>query len=532
MSSHEKHKNLIAESGLFSGLHPTMGLASKAMVAAFVVFTIINVDFASDVYSDIKAWIQTTLNWYYITVVCVVLFFAIWVTFSRFGRIRLGSDDERPEFSRFAWFSMLFSAGIGVGLLFWSIAEPIYHFQGNPFLDMEGGAAQSAEAAQIAMRITYFHWGLHGWAIYVIVGLVLAYFSFRRKLPLTMRSALYPIIGDKIYGPIGHAVDLLAIFGTIFGVATSLGLGVSQMNSGLNYLFGMEVSITNQILLVAIISAIATLSAVTGVGRGIKILSEVNIWLSVVLLAFFLFVGPTIFILGFYVTSIGDYLWNLIPMGFWTDPSPKGQWQGSWTIFYWGWWLAWAPFVGMFIARISRGRTIREFMIGVLFVPTSIGFLWLCIFGGTAMHMELYGDGGVINAVNQDLTFALFRTIELLNVEWATWIIAALSTFLIITWFVTSSDSGTLVICTMLSMGDEDPPQRFRVIWGLGEGLVAAVLLLAGGLKALQTASIAAALPFSVILLLMCIGLVKGLLQEEEENQQATAAVPEPQAGD
>lgn len=520
---------MLAKKGLFHGVHPGMGIASKAMVLVFVLFTIMNVDFANSIYSDIKTWIQTTLNWYYVTVVSLVLFFSIWVAFSRFGNLRLGKDDEKPEFGFFTWFSMLFSCAIGTGILFWSIAEPIFHFQGNPFIKMAGIEAGTAEAAQMAMRITLFHWGLHGWAIYIIVGLILAYFAYRRGLPLTVRSALYPILGDRIYGPIGHAVDLLAIFSTLFGTATTLGLGVSQMNAGLNYLFDLEISTTSQVILIAVISVVGTLSAVSGVEKGIKFLSIWNIRISAILILFFLFAGPTVFLLGLFATSVGDYMWNLIPMGFWTDPNPESQWQGWWTIFYWGWWLSWGPLVGMFIARISRGRTIRQFLLSALIIPPLGGFLWLVIFGGTALHIELYGAGGIVDAVNADMTLALYQTIEALGVEALTWPMAALATFMIITWFVTSADSGTLVICTILSVGNSNPPQRFRIIWGLGLGAVAAVLLMAGGLKALQTASIAAALPFSVVLLFMCAALVKGL-NDEANGVVYNTTPPQPNA--
>ncbi|WP_221796314.1 BCCT family transporter [Oceanobacter mangrovi] len=509
-------QNMLVSSGMFAGMHKGMSIAAKAMILAFVLFTVLNVDLASSVYSDIKSWIQTTLNWYYVTVVSVVLFFSIWVAFSRYGNIRLGADDERPEFSFFTWFSMLFSCAIGVGILFWSIAEPIYHLQGNPFIEMAGIAAGTPEAAQVALRITLFHWGLHGWAIYIIVGLMIGYFSCRRGLPMTIRSALYPILGDKIYGPVGHAVDLLAIFSTLFGTATALGLGVSQMNAGLNYLFGIEVSKTTQVILIAVISIIATLSTMSGLQRGIRLLSVWNIRLSLILIGFFVIAGPTVYLLGLVPTSIGDYLWNVIPMGFWTDPDPKGQWQGWWTIFYWGWWLSWGPLVGIFIARISRGRTIREFLLSALIIPPLGGFLWIIAFGGTAMHIELYGAGGIVDAVNNNMTMALYHTIEAIGVDSLTWPMAALATLMIVTWFVTSADSGTLVIATILSMGAKEPPMSLRIIWGLLLGAVAAVLLLAGGLKALQSATIAAALPFSAVLLVMCVALVKGFRDERE----------------
>ena len=527
----------VAQSGFFTGLHSGMGIAAKVMVVAFVVFTALNVELANGLYSAIRGWIETTLNWYYITVVTVMLFVCLYLMFSRFGSIRLGDDDSRPEFSNFSWFAMLFSAGVGIGLLFFSIAEPIFYFDNtapwgypnNPFADRAGVTEMDAQRAVLAMRVTYFHWGFHGWAVYVMIGLCLAYFGFRKQLPLTLRSALYPVIGDRIYGPIGHAVDLLAVFGTVFGVATSLGLGVSQMATGLNVLTGVDPGTTTQVVLIVIISIVATASAVSGVGNGIRIISEWNIWLSIVLVAFFLFGGPTQWLMGLFVTTLGDYLWNFIPMGFQTfNEKGPAAWQGGWTIFYWGWWISWAPFVGMFIARISRGRTIREFMIGVMFVPTTIAFFWLCIFGGNAIYMELNAAGGVGGAGvadlvrNWDLPAALYGTIERMTaINWLNMAMAALATFLLATWFITSSDSGTLVITTMLSMGDDDPPKKFRIVWGLGEGFVAAVLLIAGGLKALQTAAIAAALPVSVIMLLMTWGILKSLRED-------SSAVPAP----
>ncbi len=532
----KNREDLIAGTGLMQGLHSGMGLAAKGMVVAFVVFTVLNVEFANGIYTAIRGWIEASLSWYYIIVVMGLVLFCLIMMFSRFGSIRLGDDDSRPEFSNFSWFAMLFSAGVGIGILFFGVAEPVFYFDNsgafgypnNPHADVAGATSMDLTRAVHAMRVTYFHWGFHGWAIYVVVGLCLAYFGFRKKLPFTMRSALHPIIGDRIYGPIGHGVDLLAVFGTIFGVATSLGLGVNQMATGLNVLFGVDPGIWTQIILIVVISLVATVSAVSGVGNGIRIISEWNIWLSLVLLAFFLFGGPFKWLMGFFVTSLGDYIWNVIPMGFWTAGTDKEiAWQGGWTIFYWGWWISWAPFVGLFIARISRGRTIREFMVGVMFVPTTIAFFWLCMFGGNAMYMELnaaggVGTAGIVELVKAwNLPAALYGTIERLT-DFSTlrWVMSALATLLLATWFITSSDSGTLVITTMLSMGDDNPPQRFRIVWGLGEGFVAAVLLLAGGLTALQTASIAAALPISVILIFMAWGLLKSL----SEDSSAVAA--------
>ncbi len=538
---------MIAKTGMFTGLHPGMGLAAKIMVAVFVIFTVMNVDFANSVYSTLRGWVESGLSWYYISAVTVLFGVCLILMFSKWGSLRLGDDDSRPEFSNFSWFAMLFSAGVGIGILFFGVAEPVFYFDNsgafgypnNPHADMQGHGEMSILRAVDAMRVTFFHWGFHGWAVYVIVGLCLAYFGFRKKLPLTLRSSLYPLIGNRIYGPIGHTVDLLAVFGTVFGVATSLGLGVSQMATGLNVLFGISDGITTKLILILVISIIATLSAVSGVGNGIRIISEWNIWLSIVLLAIFVAVGPFTWLMSFFVTSFGDYLWNVIPMGFWTaNEGPEVAWQGGWTIFYWGWWISWAPFVGMFIARISRGRTIREFMVGVMFVPTTIAFFWICMFGGNAIWQELNSAGGpaseggamVIETVRGwDLPGALYTTIGNLgttswmgDIGWISWPASALATLLLASWFITSSDSGTLVITTMLSMGDDNPPRVFRIIWGMGEGFVAGVLLLAGGLGALQTASIAAGFPISILLILMAWGLVKSLMDDP-----SAAAPPE-----
>ena len=517
-----KKRLVVAKTGLWTGLHPGMALASKGMVLAFVVFTAMFVEPAGDLFDTVKRWIEATLSWYYILAVCGMLFVCFYLMLGRHGNIRLGDDDSRPEYSTFSWLAMLFSAGVGIGILFFSIAEPLTYFDRNPHADHLGAVELDERRAVHAVRVTYFHWGLHGWAIYIVVGLCLAYFGFRKKLPFTLRSALYPVIGDKIYGPVGHAVDLLAVFGAVFGVATSLGLGVQQMAAGLHTLFGLDPGKPTQILLIVIISGVATLSAVSGIGRGIRVISVWNIYLSMVLLAFFLLFGPFEWLMSFFATTLGEYLANIVPMGFWTaGQAEDADWQGAWTVFYWGWWISWAPFVGMFIARISRGRTIREFIVGVMFVPTTMAFFWICMFGGNALHLELNAPGGVGTAGilelvrAEQLESALYGTIErMTDLSWLVWAMCFLATFLLATWFITSSDSGTLVIATMLSLGDDHPPLRFRVVWGSAEGLVAAVLLLAGGLEALRAASVAAALPVSVVLLLMTFGVVKSLAED------------------
>ena len=509
----QKIPNMIQTQGLLAGVNPVMAIGSAILVAMFVLFTVLDPVYADLIYSTAKGFIATNLAWYYVLLASFFFFLAVYTAFSRYGSIRLGRDDERPEYNFFSWFSMLFGAGIGIGILFWSIAEPISHLQSNPFISE--GQALTAEAAQVAMRVSIFHWGLHGWGIFAIAGLSLAYFSYRKGMPLSVRSGLYPIFGERIFGPIGHAADLLAVFGTVFGIATSLGLGAQQMNAGLNYLFGLEITTINQVILITFISVLATFSALTGVNKGIKFLSELNMYLTVIILLFFLAFGATAYLLGAFVTNLGDYLTNVVSLGLWVDPDPKGQWQGWWTIFYWGWWIAWAPFVGIFIARISRGRTIKEFVLGVLLAPTLLVTFWISIFGNTAMFIELFGAGGITEAVNKDMTMALFTTLELMELgPILTLIGASICVLMLVTYFVTSADSATLVICTLVSMGNKSPPARFRVFWGLSIGAVAGVLLLAGGLKALQTASIVAALPYSVVLILTTWALFKALREE------------------
>ena len=495
-----------------------MTVLAPLMIIAFLLFSLLRPDYASDLFNRMGDFITSQLSWYYISVMNFYLLFIVGLALSKFGKIRLGGDHEKPEFSNFSWLSMLFGAGIGIGILFWSIAEPLTHFQNNPF--MGEARALSPEAAQIAMRLTIFHWGLHGWALYGSVALILAYFAYRKGLPLTISASLYPILGDRIYGPIGKAADLLAVLGTVFGVATSLGLGAQQMNAGLATLTGIEINTGTQILLIIGISIIATLSALTGVNRGIRILSELNMQLTGVILALFLVFGPTLYLLSSFAGNIVDYIVNLPRLSIWVNNDPSDQWQGWWTIFYWGWWIAWSPFCGIFIARISRGRTIREFVLGVLLTPTLLTTFWITVFGNTAFHIELFGDGGIVSAVNTETTSALFTTINLMAMGKIMAVItASICTLMLITYFVTSADSATLVICTLVTGGNQNPSPLTRIFWGSSIGAVAAVLLFSGGLSALQTASIVTALPFSVILLLATYGLCKSLYQEESDAE-------------
>ncbi|MGF1767824.1 BCCT family transporter [Enterovibrio makurazakiensis] len=520
----------LAPSGPFKGMHKGMTISSSLMVLVFVFFTGVNTEFAGEIFGSVRSWIEVTFGWYYMVTIVFLIAVCVFIVFSRFGSVRLGDDDSRPDFTNFAWFSMLFSAGIGIGILFFGVAEPIFYldnsgafgYPNNPYADMAGAEAIGYDRAVDALRVTFFHWGFHGWAVYVIVGMSLAYFAYRKKLPLALRSALYPFIGDRIYGPIGHMVDIFGVLGCVFGVATSLGLGVSQMSVGLERLFGIDPGISTQLTLIALITIISILSALSGVGRGIRIISQWNIIVSIIVVALFLFGGPTGWVLGAFGSAVGDYLANFIQMGLWF-PEEEGpaNWQNGWTVFYWGWWLAWAPFVGLFIARISRGRTLREFVIGVLLVPTTIIFVWLGIFGGTALYQELtassgVGTAGIIDLVNAwNLPEALFANADGIFGNGALgWIVSAMMVFLLMSWFVTSSDSGIVVLTTILSLGNEDPPKTFRVFWGVVVGLVAAALLVAGGLSALQTANIAAALPLSLVIILMTLGVLKSLFND------------------
>jgi len=486
---------------------------SSGVIAVFLLFSIVMPEKAAYSYSLAKQFISQNLGWYYVGLLSSIFIFLIYLALGPYGNIRLGKDDEGPEFSYFAWFSMLFGAGIGIGILFWSIAEPISHFKDNPFLSPEQGLTQ--EAAQTAMRLTLFHWGFHGWALYAMVGMALAYFSYRRGFPLSIRFGLHSIFGDRIYGFTGHLVDLLAIVGTVFGVATSLGLGAQQMNAGFNYLFDLEITVNHQILIIFVISVIATLSVLTGVNKGIRILSELNMKLTFFILLFFLIFGPTVYLLSSFVTNVGDYVSTMIPLGFWVESDINSSWQADWTIFYWGWWLSWSPFCGIFIARISRGRTIREFVAGVLLAPTLLSAFWITCFGNTAIFIELWGAGGIVESVEDNLTLSLFKTIELMQLgDVLTLIGVSVCIIMLVTYFVTSADSATLVICTLLSLGETKTPKKFRIFWGLSIGAVSIVLLLIGGLKSIQTASIVAALPLSFVLILICFSMLKSLREE------------------
>ena len=498
-------------------VNPPVFWSSIFILVLSVALTLIFRKGAQETFSQMQAFMAAKIGWLFILSVNVFLLFCLVLAFSGFGKIRVGGKEARPEFSTTAWFAMLFSAGMGIGLMFWSVAEPISHFQTPPL-----GEPGSIDAAQTAMNVTFMHWGFHAWGVYALVGLALAYFSYNRNLPLTIRSVFYPFLGERIHGPIGHVIDTLAVLATLFGLATSLGLGVKQMAAGLHHVFpAIANTLPTQIILIAIITAVATLSVFSGLDKGVRILSEWNMRTAMLLLLAVVLLGPTVFILGAFVQNTGSYLANFMQWSFWNESYSGNDWQADWTIFYWGWWIAWSPFVGTFIARVSKGRTIREFVLGVLIVPSLLTFLWMTAFGSTAMRQVLQGDPTIANAVAADLSTALFIFVEQFPFSI---ILSILSIILIAGFFITSADSGALVVDNLTSGGNENTPVGQRIFWAVTGGTVAAVLLVGGGLQALQTASIVTGLPFALILLVMCYSLYRGLSEElEEENKLGKA---------
>ncbi|NLJ11585.1 MAG: BCCT family transporter [Gammaproteobacteria bacterium] len=482
------------------------------VIALMVIGTMSNPDRAGALFSDVLAYVTTTFGWFYMLAVAIFLVFIVSVAFSSWGNIKLGPDHAEPEYSFLAWFAMLFSAGYGIALLFFGVAEPVLHYASPPT-----GSALTIDAAKQAMQISFFHWGFHIWAIYGLVGLTLAYFAFRHGLPLSMRSTLYPLIGEKIHGPIGHTVDTFAILGTMFGIATSLGLSVAQINAGLNYLWpSIPVSTTVQIIAIVAITGLATLSVVAGMDKGVKRLSMLNIALAVSLMVFVFAVGPTIFILNTFMENTGSYLSNIVERTFSLQAYSGSDWISNWTLFIFGWTIAWAPFVGLFIAKISRGRTIRQFVVGVMLVPTIFTFLWFSVFGDTALHLIMVdGYTELIEQVQADHAVALFKLLE--HLPFSSFV-SFMTVLLIITFFVTSSDSGSIVIDSLASGGVLHTPVWQRVFWASMQGIVAAVLLLAGGLGALQTASIVSALPFAIIMLIAVVGMWRALIIEGHQE--------------
>ncbi|MFD2518058.1 BCCT family transporter [Salinimicrobium flavum] len=488
---------------------------SSIIIIISIALTLIFKEQAEGYFDAIQNFVANNGGWFFVLCVNIYLVFVLYLAFSKFGNIRIGGKDAKPEFKTISWFAMLFSAGMGIGLLFWSIAEPVTHFLNPPLTD--GG---TPEAAQEAMNFTFLHWGFHAWGIYALVGLSLAYFTYSHGLPLTIRSVFYPVLGDKIYGKRGDLIDIFAVLATVFGLATSLGLGVQQIAAGLAHVFGIDSGIITQVSLIAGITAIATISVVLGVDKGVKFLSEWNMRTAVLLLLLVMVLGPTIFIFQSFVQNTGNYFFSFLEISSWTESYTGNNWQNAWTVFYWGWWIAWSPFVGMFIARISKGRSIREFILGVLIVPSLITFFWITAFGSTSIQQALSGDQTIINAVNDNVATALFVFLE--DFPFAV-VLNVIAVILIAGFFVTSSDSGSLVVDSLTSGGKIDAPVGQRIFWAVAEGAVAAVLLIGGGLQALQTASIVTGLPFAFILLFMCYSLYIGVRDEHRKSEEKKA---------
>ncbi|WP_277451930.1 BCCT family transporter [Janibacter sp. DB-40] len=504
-------------------LAPRVFWPSAVLLGVFVGIAMIWPEQMDSVLGSLNDTIIGELGWFYVLVVSGFVFWSIWMAASPMGSIVLGDPEEDPEYSLPSWFAMLFAAGMGIGLMFWGVAEPLNHFASPPPGTSEDAAARAREA----MDTTFLHWGLHAWAIYVVVGLSVAYAVHRKKRPVSIRWALEPIFGTKVKGVLGDVIDILAIIGTLFGVATSLGFGVSQVGAGLGHLGVAEVSeetgsVSTSLLVILItgITAVAVVSVASGVDKGIRFLSNANMVIAALLLLVVLFLGPTSFLLGDFVQQIGSYLRNFFGLAFRTlafEGSDGQSWLSGWTTFYWGWWISWSPFVGVFIARISRGRTVREFITGVLLVPTLVGMLWFSVLGGSGIHREIFGNGGIIaddGTVSTDL--ALFQLLDGLP---ASALLSWVAMLLVVVFFVTSSDSGSFVVDMLASGGQANPPVWSRVMWAIFEGTVAAALIVVGGaagtgLSALQTMAILVAAPFSVVMVFMAWGTAKALMEE------------------
>ncbi|WP_294309761.1 BCCT family transporter [uncultured Sphingomonas sp.] len=485
-----------------SEINPRVFWGASGIIALLLVTTLAMPGTADAAFKAAQSWAIDTFGWFYISAVAAFLVVVLALGFGPAGKLKLGPDDAEPDFPYLSWLAMLFAAGMGIGLMYFAVAEPIQHYISPP-----EAPSGTILAAREAMAITFHHYGVHAWAIYALVGLSLAYFTYRKDMPLTLRSGLSPILGKRINGPLGDAIDIFAVCGTVFGVSTSLGFGVSQMTAGLNYEYGLPDTLTVKIAVIVLVMGAATLSVLSGADRGVRRLSELNLVLAVLLMLFVMAVGPTLFLLRALVQNFGLYLDHFVKRTFTLYAYEPRAWMADWTLFYWAWWIAWSPFVGMFIARISRGRTIREFVIGVLFVPTAFTFLWMTVFGNTAISLDLGGaHGGIADAVQANLSTALFKFLEYLPAASVT---STLAIILVGVFFVTSADSGALVIDTLASGGTEETPRWQRMYWCVLLGATATLLLVAGGLGALQSATLLAALPFCFIMLLLAVGLVR-----------------------
>jgi len=487
-------------------------IVSAGLIAVIVLWGLVSPATLGSFFNEALGQISHNFGWFYLWLVLGLVLVALFLAVTRYGELKLGDVDEEPEFSLHAWFSMLFAAGMGIGLVFYGVAEPISHY-GNP---PEGIAAHTPEAARAAMRYVFFHWGLHPWAVYGVVGLAIAFFSFRRKAsPLI--SSVTESLPWAIVRKLSPAFNVLAIVATAFGVAASLGVGATQINGGLHAAFGLAVSAFNQSIIILVTTFLFVLSAVSGVERGVKILSIGNLVLAGLLALFVLVVGPTVAIVDTLTNTLGAYLSQLVRMSLRMSPFTDSKWITDWTIFYWAWWLAWSPFVGLFIARVSRGRTIREFIMGVVLAPSLVGFVWFAIFGGTALNMEIFQNVPLAQAVKDNVATAMF---VMFNALPGSMMLSIVATLLVFVFFVTSGDSATLVLGTMSTGGDPNPKASVKIIWGVLVAGIAMSLLLAGGIDALQAATIAFALPFSVVLVLMAIALVIAVREDWQEEDR------------
>lgn len=497
-----------------SGTSVTFG--AKHYLSIFTIFSLtvfsglsaLDMDLAQTVTGDLRDWVIEYFGWLFIATATVALLLTIAFIFHPAANRVLGMPGDKPEFSRWSWFSMLFSAGLASGLLYWGTAEPITHFEGNPFL---GGTESARQAATTAITVTVFHWGLHGWGLYVLASLAISLSAYPRGLPLTFSAGFIPLLGEnRIRGWQGGLIDILALYGTVFGVATSIGLAVGSMNATVEPLIGITFSTSNQVAIVLLVCTLGIFSVLSGIGNGIRRLSELNVWLSLGLLLTLVAIGPTLYLLKSLPTNLWDYVEHVIPMGIWTASKPANQaWQGAWTVFYWGWWLAWTPFVALFVARISRGRTVREFILGVLFVPSLVIVLWMSVFGGTAIYQEMMAAGAVSEAVTNDYSMGLVATITNAASPTITTLLLAVVAFLLFTWLITSLDSATLVICHILHV---DHLNSMKILWGLILGGVTCTLLLIGGVSALQAASIIVGLPMAVLVLMLAVSATRALV--------------------
>lgn len=489
-------------------MNPFVSLTAAFLVGGFIIFTLVNPDLAANTFSEINMILNQKFNWVYIATINLAVVFLLVMGLSKLGKIRLGGFTARPEYSNFSWYAMLFSAGIGIGIFFYGVAEPIYHLS-IPEALQSGSTFDN-------FKIMYLHWGAHAWSLYGLVAVGLGYFAYNLNLPLSFRSLFYPIIKDKIFGIWGDVIDTFAVLAVLFGLATSLGLGARQINAGLNYAFGIPNSEVVQVILIAVITFMATLSVVSGISKGIKLLSQANTMISATFLLMILLLGPTAYIMSTYFSSLGIYLKDFVNIGLFTAIVPEDiAWQGGWTIFYWAWWISWTPFVGTFIARISKGRTIREIAVGTIILPTLIITFAMTILGATGVFLNDAYQGVISNAISANIATAMFEMIRVLVDQPALqMLLYCIAVIAIVLFFVTSSDSGSLVVDNLTSGGKEDSPKTQRVFWAIMEGIIALSVLLLGGeraLKTLQSAVVITGFPFAILLMIMMFSLSKEL---------------------